>query len=105
MSEPAADRVFSRRTLFGGLLDRGRPPATPRRSEPVKNTVARLRPTACIAFRGTLCTTCIERCPVPGAIELDRGRPKIVEDHCTGCGDCIAVCPAPGGALVEAPRP
>ena len=61
--------------------------------------VARLQPAACLAYRGTVCSVCVERCPVPGAIAVQSGRPSIVRDVCTGCGDCVARCPAPVNAL------
>jgi len=52
----------------------------------------RIDPTRCLPF----CTVCAERCPVPGAIVLETGRPRIIPWRCTACGDCERVCPAPG---------
>lgn len=49
----------------------------------------------CIAWKGTSCSTCRERCPVAGALSVVNGRPTIDAAVCTGCGDCVAVCPAP----------
>ena len=49
----------------------------------------------CIAWRGTSCSTCRERCPVEGAITVAAGRPTIDATACTACGECVAVCPAP----------
>ncbi len=49
----------------------------------------------CIAWKGTSCSTCRERCPVPGALTVASGRPTIDPALCTGCGDRVAVCPAP----------
>ena len=80
----------------------------PRRAAAVPRddaAVARLLPTACLAFRGTPCTSCVERCPVPGALRLVGERPTIDRDRCDGCGECIDVCPAPVPAIVRDPRP
>ena len=53
----------------------------------------------CLASPSGGCFACSERCPVPGAIRLDAGRPIVVAEHCTGCGTCQAVCPAPVNAV------
>lgn len=57
----------------------------------------------CIALT-SFCSTCVERCPVPGAITRDRGLPMILADACTGCGVCHDVCPAPRKAVLMLPR-
>jgi ferredoxin-type protein NapG len=76
------------------------------RSElPVKIGLARIDVTMCMAHQGSFCTVCSEQCPVAGAIELVNGRPRIVEDACTGCGVCQHVCPAPGNAILLMPLP
>lgn len=62
---------------------------------------ARVRSGACLAHLGSFCTTCRERCPEEGAIVLEEGRPRIVEDHCTGCGQCVPLCPAPARSAIE----
>jgi ferredoxin len=54
----------------------------------------RVRPHACIAYRG-FCTVCSERCPVEGALLVELGRPRVVPEACTRCGACVAACPAP----------
>jgi ferredoxin len=69
---------------------------------PIMGT-ARIDPFACLAHLGTTCSTCRERCPVPGAISVDRGRPTVVPDVCTGCGVCAHVCPAPHNAIAILP--
>lgn len=56
--------------------------------------VPELLPHRCLAT-SSFCSVCSERCPVPGAIVTDRGRPRVVPDLCDGCGRCLAVCPAP----------
>lgn len=53
----------------------------------------------CLAWNRSFCSTCVERCPVPGAIRLMANMPQIVTDRCTGCGLCAQVCPAPETAI------
>lgn len=83
------------------------PPAvlyrSPESTFPVMGT-ARITTTDCLAWQGTTCTTCHERCPAPGAITLDtQVRPIIQPDQCTGCGVCQHVCPAPHNAIIIMP--
>ncbi len=49
----------------------------------------------CLAWSGkTLCRTCYDKCPFKNrAIVLDRLKPVIREDTCTGCGLCTHACP------------
>ncbi len=109
---------MSRRGLFGRLLGRtdapssapdvaptvapppsvapmpsGRPKPGPMR--PGRPGIFAISEQHCIAWKGTSCSTCRERCPVPGALTVAGGRPTIDAALCTGCGDCVAVCPAP----------
>ncbi|MCB9904811.1 MAG: 4Fe-4S binding protein [Planctomycetes bacterium] len=72
-------------------------------SRGVKMGTARIAPSACVAYRGVVCTSCVNRCPVPGAMELAYGRPRILEAACTGCGVCHEVCPAPRNAVLLFP--
>lgn len=69
----------------------------------VKMGTARIAVSACLAYRGTDCTACVDDCPVPGAMTLTNGRPRIVADVCTGCGVCRQVCPAPKNAVLLSP--
>ncbi|MCC6358981.1 MAG: 4Fe-4S binding protein [Phycisphaerales bacterium] len=62
--------------------------------------VAYIERADCLAYTGSFCTVCSERCPVPGAIELSQGTPTIRAERCTGCGVCAEVCPAPANAIV-----
>lgn len=55
----------------------------------------RIRAHTCLALTGSFCSTCSERCPVPGAIVVEAGRPRVDEQACTGCGLCVGLCPAP----------
>lgn len=57
----------------------------------------------CLAHHSTTCTVCSERCPVDGAIQVERGKPVIDEQVCTGCGVCRYVCPAPENAILLMP--
>jgi ferredoxin-type protein NapG len=73
------------------------------RTQPLKMGVAWIQTMACLAHTGSFCTVCSERCPVPGAIEVERGKPTIRPDVCVGCGVCASVCPAPTNAVVVMP--
>ena len=70
---------------------------------PAAMALAKVDSVACLAFRGTVCTVCVERCPVENAITLEAGRPVVDADICTGCGVCQYVCPAPGNAILLLP--
>jgi Pyruvate/2-oxoacid:ferredoxin oxidoreductase delta subunit len=59
----------------------------------------RVRPQLCLAWQGSFCSTCSERCPVEDAIVIEAGRPRVVAERCNGCGLCVQVCPAPINAL------
>ena len=59
---------------------------------------------ACLTSFADFCATCVERCPVEGAILLV-GRHPVVQEACTGCGVCIPLCPAPKRALSLSPDP
>jgi Na+-translocating ferredoxin:NAD+ oxidoreductase RNF subunit RnfB len=67
--------------------------------------VARVDRQSCLAYNRSFCTVCAERCPVDGAIEVDRGKPTIIAEHCTGCGTCHSVCPSPVNAITMTPNP
>lgn len=78
-------------------------PGVLRRDVPVKMGVARVDTTTCLAHQNSFCTVCSEHCPVEGAIEVRDGKPRIVEEACTGCGVCQHVCPAPANAILLMP--
>lgn len=78
-------------------------PGVLRPEQPRKMGVAWIQNMACLAYTGSFCTVCSERCPVPGAIEVKAGKPRILENACTGCGVCASVCPAPTNAVVVMP--
>lgn len=66
---------------------------------------ASVLPFSCLATAPGGCSVCAERCPVPGALVREAGRPVISKDMCTGCGVCHHVCPAPSNAIMILPRP
>jgi Pyruvate/2-oxoacid:ferredoxin oxidoreductase delta subunit len=66
---------------------------------PALGATVRVRTGLCLAWQGSFCTTCVERCPVEGALVLEAGRPRVVAERCDGCGTCVRVCPAPLNAF------
>lgn len=64
---------------------------------------ARVQRHDCLEARGSPCGVCVERCPVPGAMEMRAGVPVVNEDACTGCGVCQYVCLAPQNAILILP--
>ncbi|WP_223756839.1 4Fe-4S dicluster domain-containing protein [Myxococcus sp. RHSTA-1-4] len=72
-----------------------RPPGT----APALGATVRVRTQLCLAWQGSFCTTCVERCPTEGAILVESGRPRVVPERCDGCGTCVRVCPAPLNAF------
>ena len=55
--------------------------------------LASLETTACMAWNGTVCTSCRYACDQQ-AIRVDlRGRPGVDGGTCNGCGACVGVCP------------
>lgn len=91
------DKGISRRDMLLGRIPRASPEPT------TTGGIASIRTLHCLAWQGTPCTVCSEQCPEPGAIVLDRGRPTIVADRCTGCGTCRDVCPAPYNPVIVMP--
>ena len=57
----------------------------------------------CLATR-SFCSVCVERCPIPGAIVVALGRPRVDPAQCNGCGRCVVTCPAPVLAFELVPR-
>ncbi len=94
---------LSRRDLLRGRFLPSAPPAADVAAA-TGDGVAVVMAWGCLAFRGTICSVCVERCPEDGALRLEAGRPVVAPDRCTGCGDCVDVCPAPSRAVVIRPR-
>lgn len=62
--------------------------------------LAKIDPDLCWSHQGGLCDVCYGVCPLPDeAIRLERGRPVILADACTGCGRCAYVCPSTPNAI------
>lgn len=109
--------AFSRRDLFRSVFGRGRekPDDTPRLLEATPpeptgepSSLALILDRFCLAWQGSFCSVCLERCPIPGAIATEMGKPRVVPDLCTGCKVCHDVCPAPKNAVFlvsRKPRP
>lgn len=105
--------AISRRDLFRSVFRRSPGPTAP----PVAGTpapqaahdgdspqIALILDRFCLAWQGSFCSVCSERCPVEGAIATDKGKPRINPDVCTGCRICHDVCPAPKNAVFLVPR-
>jgi Pyruvate/2-oxoacid:ferredoxin oxidoreductase delta subunit len=96
---------ISRRELFSRLFrfrreNRPEPSAAPPATMAEGSKVAIIQGRFCLAYRNSFCTVCSERCPEPGAIQVENGFPRVVADLCTGCGICHEVCPAPRNAVL-----
>jgi len=81
-----------------GLLA-GTPIIDPRMDAPVAMALAEINTDACLAYHGTVCTVCVDQCPVENCMTMEGGRPKIDAETCTGCGVCLYVCPVEGSAI------
>ncbi len=75
-------------------------PSAPPAAPPVAVIAGRF----CLAYRHSFCSVCRERCPVPGAVVVERGLPRIDPILCNGCRICHEVCPAPVNAIRLVPR-
>jgi Pyruvate/2-oxoacid:ferredoxin oxidoreductase delta subunit len=93
----------SRRDFLFGRFLRAESPVSPSPATPAEpRRAAVILDHLCLAYLGTFCSVCVERCPEAGAIAVEKGRPTVVADRCTGCGICVDVCPAPGGGAIAA---
>jgi ferredoxin len=111
--------ALSRRDLFRSVFGRSREktddPPQPLETTPVAPRVIDEAPQLalildrfCLAWQGSFCSVCSERCPEPGAILTENGKPRVNPDLCTGCKICHEVCPAPKNAVFlvsRKPRP
>lgn len=104
--------MISRRALFSFGFDGPAEPAAPstRAVAPISRTPPAPRPMvavvstfSCLNAKADFCATCVERCPVPGAIRVEGRRVVVERSHCDGCGICVPLCPAPGGAILLTP--
>ncbi len=54
----------------------------------------------CVAHKKIVCRFCFNNCPLKGeAIIIQRIKPIIVQEKCTGCGICHHVCPVKPNAV------
>lgn len=110
--------AISRRDLFRSFFRRNK--EVPDESSPAETPAPFRRPADdapqlalildrfCLAWQGSFCSVCVERCPEPGAILTEMGKPRVNPDLCTGCRICHDVCPAPKNAVflvARKPRP
>jgi ferredoxin len=93
--------AISRRDLFRSMLGRRVEPQAPPAAAAVIDAppLAVILDRFCLAWQGSFCSVCSERCPVDGAITVDQGKPRVNPDLCTGCKICHDVCPAPKNAV------
>jgi ferredoxin len=106
--------AISRRDLFRSFLGRRRDETEQSKPAEISNKetkapdefppLALILDRFCLAWQGSFCSVCVERCPVPGAIITEMGKPRIDPDLCTGCKICHDVCPAPKNAVFLVPR-
>ncbi|MBA4150236.1 MAG: 4Fe-4S binding protein [Verrucomicrobia bacterium] len=101
-------KAISRRDLFSGFLRRAKNIAHPKdeipEAKPVEARVAIVQGRFCLAYQKSFCSTCIERCPVEGAITLRDNYPMVNAELCNGCGICHELCPAPRNAILMMPK-
>jgi ferredoxin len=99
--------AISRRDLFRSLFGRRTETVVPPVEEKIRQlpAVDETPPLAlildrfCLAWQGSFCSVCSERCPAGGAITVEQGKPRVNPDFCTGCRICHDVCPAPKNAV------
>jgi ferredoxin len=112
--EAADERTTSRRAFLSSFLTPWRQPAsgvastaavdTPQTPADATPLVAVVQGRFCLAYQRSFCSTCVERCPVAGAITLEQGLPRINPTLCNGCRLCHEVCPAPRNAILLLPK-
>ncbi len=95
--------MISRRALFSFGLSEPPVPRGPARPAETRPMVAVVVTFSCLNAKADFCATCVERCPVPGAVKVEGRRVVVDAAHCTGCGVCVPLCPAPGGAILLKP--
>ena len=96
----------SRRAFLSRLLPaKPVPSPAPALAAPPPATFAVIAGRHCLAYQHSFCSVCRERCPVAGAVVIERGIPRIDAALCNGCRICHDVCPAPINAIRLIPRP
>jgi Pyruvate/2-oxoacid:ferredoxin oxidoreductase delta subunit len=91
------------RSMFGRRPENVAPPveetSRPRPVDDETPVLALILDRFCLAYQGSFCSVCSERCPAGGAITVEQGKPRVNPDFCTGCKICHDVCPAPKNAV------
>lgn len=100
LGRPLRTAVDAGKAVAGGVAGKDGSSA-PAAEAPAK--VAVIQGRFCLAYT-SFCSVCVERCPVPNAMKVEKGIPMVVADTCTGCGICHDVCPAPTNAVLVLPR-
>ncbi|ADE53091.1 4Fe-4S binding protein [Coraliomargarita akajimensis] len=95
---------LSRRDFFSRFIPRSSETAVVTEEPVAGPQVAIIQGRHCLAYQNNFCSTCKERCPVPGAITSQHGIPRVVTELCTGCGVCHQLCPAPTNAILLYPK-
>ena len=94
---------ISRRNLFRSLVGRWTEPTeetyVAKSASDAPPPLALILDRFCLAYQGSFCSVCSERCPADGAITVEQGKPRVNPDCCTGCKICHDVCPAPKNAV------
>lgn len=75
-----------------------------RQLQPAVGGTARVLTESCLAHLGDPCRTCVDTCPVAGALTVVDGKPSVNATLCTGCGDCERACPAPAPGILAMPN-
>jgi ferredoxin len=103
--------AISRRDLFRSVFGRRTESTAPPTATPAIDEIpplALILDRFCLAYQGSFCSVCSERCPELGAIIVTQGKPRVNPELCTGCRICHDVCPAPKNAVflvARKPRP
>jgi ferredoxin-type protein NapG len=95
--------AISRRDLFRSVFGRRMEPVAPsvEKTAAIEESppLALILDRFCLAYQGSFCSVCSERCPADRAITVEQGKPRVNPDFCTGCKICHEVCPAPKNAV------
>lgn len=76
-----------------------------REKRKVRMGIAVVDEQTCYAFRGILCRTCVDACPLKeDAIVQDAMLQPRVTQQCVGCGICERVCPSSSAAITIRPH-
>lgn len=100
LRRPLRSAVDTSKAVAGSVAGKTNVPAPTAEAQAM---VAVIQGRFCLAYT-SFCSVCSERCPVTGAMKVEKGIPMVIADVCTGCGICHDVCPAPTNAVLVLPR-